>query len=199
MTSVNIINIPVGEARSVEIDTGERFRIVNTFGGQVVDTWVFSKVSPFEHLSMEHSRSANYRLWFQIGDTLMSNHFKPIVSITADTSPGIHDTLHAACSAGSYAFYQGDSTHPNCQENLLEQMSARGVELSTVPCPWNLFEHAMVDQKMTLTDQPSAAMPGDYIELKAEQDLVVVCSACPSTVGKISGDKPRGAAIHLTI
>jgi hypothetical protein len=28
-------------------------------------------------------------------------------------------------------------------------------------------------------------------------DLILVCSACPSTVGDISGGEPRGAAVKI--
>jgi len=49
----------------------------------------------------------------------------------------------------------------------------------------------------TLSDEPASARAGDYVELRAEMDLVLVCSACPSTVGDISGGDPRGAAIEI--
>ena len=49
----------------------------------------------------------------------------------------------------------------------------------------------------TLADEASAAAAGDYVELEALEDLILVCSACPSRVGRISGDMPRGAAIDI--
>ncbi|MBT7646458.1 MAG: DUF1989 domain-containing protein, partial [Rhodospirillaceae bacterium] len=67
----------------------------------------------------------------------------------------------------------------------------------SIPCPWNLFEHAVVQADGSLLDEPSAAAAGDYVELRAEMDLVLVCSACPSSVGDISQGEPRGAAIEL--
>ena len=113
-----LTNIPPGLARAVSLQAGNRARIINTHGGQVVDTWAFAIEDLHEHLSMEHSRSATYRLLFQPGDTLMSNRFRPMFTITSDTSPGIHDTLHAACSPGSNEFYRQPVSHPNCENNL---------------------------------------------------------------------------------
>jgi uncharacterized protein YcgI (DUF1989 family) len=55
----------------------------------------------------------------------------------------------------------------------------------------------LVGQDYALADEVSAAVPGDYVELEALQDLILVCSACPSQVGRISGDVPRGAAIDI--
>jgi len=191
------VDIPAKHARAVDLAQGTVFRIVNTEGHQVVDTWAFAADEMAEHLSMEHSRSATYRILYRPGDTLVSNRFRPILTILADTSPGIHDTLHAACSAESNVFYGASATHPNCEDNLKGAMAERGVRLADIPCPWNLFEHAPVAPDGSLTDEPSAARPGDYVELRADMDLIVVCSACPSTVGDISGGEPRGALIEI--
>jgi uncharacterized protein YcgI (DUF1989 family) len=195
--SLRRFDIAPGTARAIDVKAGECIRVVNAHGGQVVDTWAFNATDANEHLSMEHSRSATYRLLFRPGDGLVSNRFAAIVTVTADTSPGIHDTLHAACSAPSYHYYGSGDAYPNCEDNLRQLMRERGVELNVIPCPWNLFEHALVDGEGVLRDEPSAAKRGDYVELKAEMDLVLVCSACPSTVGKISGSAPRGAVVEL--
>ena len=191
------LDISPGSAVSVELERGQSCRVVNTFGGQVVDTWAFVDGDYEEYLSMEHSRSANYKLLFAPGDSLYSNRFRPLLRISADSSPGLHDTLHAACSKGSYRYYGSEHDTPNCEGNLVAQMALKQVELTHVPCPWNLFEHALVAADSTLVDEPSAAKPGDYIELEAIVDLLLVFSACPSTVGKISGGQPRGAAVEL--
>ena len=134
---------------------------------------------------------------FQPGDTLVSNRVRSMLTIVADTSPGVHDTLHAACSAASNRLYGQLASHPNCEGNLKTIMQSRGNPLDVIPCPWNLFEHALVVDGNTLKDELAAVKPGQYIELRAEIDLLLVCSACPSTAGNISGQTPRGAAIHV--
>jgi uncharacterized protein len=191
------LNIPAGSAVSVELERGQSCRVVNTGGGQVVDTWAFAADDYDEYLSMEHSRSANYKLLFEPGDRLYSNRFRPLLRLAADTSPGIHDTLHAACSKGSYRYFGADRDTPNCEDNLVAQLLLRHCNLLHVPCPWNLFEHSLVAADSTLADEPSAAQPGDYVELEAVADLLLVLSACPSEVGQISGGQPRGAAIEI--
>ncbi|MGI9333737.1 MAG: DUF1989 domain-containing protein, partial [Gammaproteobacteria bacterium] len=127
--------------------------------------------------------------------------FRPALTITEDTSPGLHDTLHAACSRGSNQHFGVPSPVPNCEDNLQRAMRELDLTLNQVPCPWNLFEHALVSGEGRLSDEPSAARPGDYVEIQAQMDLVIVCSACPSVVGNISGAarKPRGAAIVVNI
>ena len=190
--------IPPGEARAFSVSKGSLIRIINSEGNQVVDTWAFNSLSPGEFLSMAHSRSALYHLFFEPGDTLMSNRFRPILTIIKDTSPGYHDTLHAACSAESNRYYGAEHQNPNCQDNLKTIMHSREMPLQTIPCPWNLFERAIVLPDGTLKDEPSLAATGDYLELNAEVDLVLVCSACPSLIGNISSGQPRGATVEIT-
>ena len=182
---------------AIEVRTNQLFRVVNTFGGQVVDTRAFDVEDANRYLSMEHSRSALYKLHFQVSDTLVDNHFQPMLEIMDDTSPGVHDTLHAACSPGSYQHYMGHPSHPNCQDNLLQQLADHGIFRQSIPCPWNLFESAKVGNGMELKDDSSPAKPGDYIELRAIGNILLICSACPSMVGNISGNNPSGAALEV--
>ena len=189
--------VPAGAARAVRVNEGRRVRVVNSEGGQVVDTWAFCASDPSEHLSMAHSRSATYRIYFRVGDVLVTNRFRPILRIAEDTSPGRHDTLHAACNAGSNKFFGAPSPTPNCEDNLKSVLAELGIHHVAVPCPWNLYEHADVDAEGALRDRPASARAGDYVELACLTDLILVCSACPSRIGAISGaDRaPRGAEI----
>lgn len=79
----------------------------------------------------------------------------------------------------------------------MQQMVLQYVDLKHVPYLWNLPEHTLVATDSSLADEPSAAKAGDYVELEAVVDLLLVCSACPSTVGQISGGQPRSAAIEI--
>lgn len=189
--------IPPGEARAFSVSEGTLIRIINSEGHQVVDTWAFNSESSNEFLSMAHSRSCLYRLFFKPGDTLVSNRFRPMLTILKDTSPGYHDTLHAACSSESNRHYGADHLHPNCQDNLKAIMHSQQTPLEAIPCPWNIFERAVIQPNGELKDEPSLAAIGDYLELNAEVSLVLVCSACPSLIGNISSGQPRGATIEI--
>ena len=191
------IVVPAKSARGVRVPAGRRVRVVNSEGAQVVDTWAFNAADAREHLSMAHSRSATYRLFFRVGDVLVTNRYRPMLAITGDTSPGRHDTLHAACSAAGNRFHGAAALTPNCEDNLSAVLRAHALREAPSPCPWNLYEHALVDADGGLHDRPASAAPGDHVELECLMDLLLVCSACPSTIGAISGAgrEPRGAEI----
>ena len=183
--------IPQRRATAVRVLAGERLRIVNHLGQQVVDTWIFAADAPFEFLSMEHCRDQLYKLFFEVDDVLISNRRRALARITADTSPGGHDTLCAACDSLSYQRQGLGKDHPNCRENFLALLGAPDDPAAIVPCPWNLFMDIPVGAGGQLSDRPSGARAGDYVELESLMDLVVVCSPCPQDKIPISGeDRP---------
>jgi uncharacterized protein len=186
--------IPQGRATMVDLDPGRRLRIINHLGQQVVDTWVFLRGRVDEYLSMEHCRGKLYKIFFEPGDVLISNLRRPLIKIAADTSPGRHDTLCSACDAGSYAEYGQGPNHPNCRANIVAAFSEQGLSLITVPCPWNLFMDIPIASDGQLSDRPSAARPGDYVELVALANVTIVCSPCSQAEIPISGvgRPPRG-------
>ena len=51
---------------------------------------------------MEHSRLHMGRVNPVVGDTFVTNHRRPILTLTEDTSGGVHDTLLAACDRYRY-------------------------------------------------------------------------------------------------
>ena len=52
------LTLPAREGVAVPLRAGERLRIVNRHGGQVVDTWALARTDLREYLSMEHTRTS---------------------------------------------------------------------------------------------------------------------------------------------
>ena len=101
MTDTEVL-IPARGGRAVRVARGAAVNIVNTHGSQVVDFWALCSPNTSEHLSMEHTRIVIGRLMPRVGDTLVSNARRPTLTVVADTSPGVHDTLMASCDAARY-------------------------------------------------------------------------------------------------
>src|SRR6202047_4245281 len=108
-----MIEIPARQGKAVRLRRGQKARIVNTKGQQVVDTWAFNDSELKEFMSMEHSRVAIGRIIPAIGDTLVTNRRRPILTLVEDTSGGIHDTLFAACGR----WRRGLVGHQGCAGN----------------------------------------------------------------------------------
>jgi hypothetical protein len=162
-----------------------------------VDTWAFGAPDFEEYLSMAHTRTALYSTRFQKGDALVSNYFSPLLVFSEDTTDGYHDSLHAACSAASYTFFGDTERYPNCEDNLQQTLREYGIPYRVTPPPWNLFEKSFVSEDGLIRDEPTSAKEGDYVELLASQDLLLVFSACRSTIGNIQNGKPSGVEISV--
>src|SRR5712691_11320319 len=97
-----LIEIPARRGKAVRLRLGQSVRVINTTGQQVVDTWAFRAGDIAEFMSMELSRVAIGRIIPGVGDTLVTNRRRPILTLTEDTSGGIHDILFAACDRWCY-------------------------------------------------------------------------------------------------
>ena len=192
------ITVPAGTGRAFRLAAGERLRVVDTHGSQVVDTWALSPAGD-EWLSMEHTRTGLSRLVPRAGDPLYSNRRRPLLRLEEDTSPGAHDTLIAACDAERYRQLGATGPHANCCENFRSALAELGLEHEPVPCPLNLFMHIPWSADGTLAFRPSPAAPGDAVTLRAERDVVVVLSACPMDLNPINGDRRRPADVHAEL
>jgi uncharacterized protein len=176
---------------AVPIAAGERLRIVNIEGGQVVDTWAVYPQDPGEYMSMEHTRVALCKLVPQVGDHLYSSRRRPLLTLVEDTSPGIHDTLMAACDAERYRLLGATGPHANCCENYANALATRGLSTPIVPPPLNLFMSIPWQRDGSLSFERAPAAAGDYVTIMAVMDAVVVLSACPMDITDINGGEPK--------
>jgi uncharacterized protein YcgI (DUF1989 family) len=173
------IDVPARGGRAVRVEAGRSFRVVDLEGGQVGDLFAFCLDDLGEYLSAEHTRAELFRLFPRVGESFVSNLRRPILLFEADTSPGFHDMLFAACDAARYASLGAPAGHAACAENLQVALAELGLGPVAVPQPVNLFENIPVRPDGSLDWQATATAAGDYVQLRAERDCVVVVSACP--------------------
>ncbi|KJC61732.1 aminomethyltransferase [Bradyrhizobium sp. LTSPM299] len=192
--------IPATRGKAVRLSKGQAVQIINTHGSQVVDTWAFCAEDLGHHMSMEHTRVENGRLMPAAGQTLFTNKREPILVLEKDTSPGIHDTLMAACDRWRYEHLGCTHYHRNCADNMIEAMAEIGLTAGHVPQPLNLFMNIPVNADLSLTQGEPLSRPGDHVTLRATRDCYVVFSACPQDITPINGAgrKPTEAHIRLT-
>ncbi len=179
--------IPARYGAAIPVDKGRELVVVNTYGTQAMDCWAFSRANIDEFMSMEHTRSKLSKIVPAVGDSLVSTRRRPILTVTEDTSPGIHDTLLCACSPEIYEEHGCPPGHRSCEGNLHEALAELGLNVGCTPPPFNLFMNVAVGPANEVIRDVPKSKPGDYIRLRAEMDVVVVLSACPQDVTIING------------
>ncbi len=191
------IVVPAREGRAVHVGAGGRFRVVDVEGQQVGDLFAFCADDVGEYASAEHTRVGVSRLFPRVGEAFLTNRRRPILTLVADDSPGVHDMLMAACDPERYRLLGATGWHASCQENLRRAMAGLGHPHVEVPQPINLFMDIPVAADGALGFEPATTGPGDSVTLRAEMDAIVVLSACPQDLNPINGPGPSSLAIEL--
>jgi uncharacterized protein len=199
MEATSIISrtvVPAGTGRAVAVRAGQRVRVVDVEGGQVGDVFAFAVDDPAEYLSASHTRTHTSRLFPHIGEAFVTNHRRPILTLVADTSPGAHDMLIAACDPERYRAL-GAPDHASCADNLRTALSQLGLHTDVIPQPVNVYMRIPVDPSGDLNWLPAASRAGDAITFAAAMDCVVVVSACPMDLNPINGERPTAMEIEI--
>jgi len=199
VSDADTIEIPARKGKAAFVSEGQKVKVINTHGEQVVDTWAFARHDLREFMSMEHTRATLVKLMPAEGDDLHSNRRRPILTLAEDTTPGIHDTLMAACDSHRYALLGCTDYHDNCQDNLLGGMYALGLTPPEIPSPLNLFMNIPWTAEGELSYDAPVSKPGDFVVLEAKMDLVIAFSACPQDILPVNGRGRKPTSAHFQI
>ncbi|TMI89278.1 MAG: urea carboxylase-associated family protein [Bacillati bacterium ANGP1] len=193
------IAIPARRGKAARIREGQVITVINTHGQQVVDTWAFCARDLTEFMSMEHSRAAMEKIIPEVGDVFVTNRRRPVLQVIADTTPGIHDTLIAACDRYRYELLGCRDYHDNCADNLVAALRELGEVAPEIPSPLNLFMNIPVAGGRYVSFQPPVCAAGQSIALRARTDLIIAFSACPQDIVPINGLARAPTEAHFTV
>ena len=74
-----LVQIPARRGVAVHVGKGQKVKIINTHGNQVVDFWAFNSEHSGEFMSMEHCRVGLGRYRPMHGDVLITNQRRKIL------------------------------------------------------------------------------------------------------------------------
>ncbi|RWA97844.1 urea carboxylase-associated family protein [Mesorhizobium sp.] len=194
-----VYNVPARQGRAVRLAKGQTITIINTHGTQVCDFWAFNAFDLREYLSMEHLHGYLSHITPKVNDTLVSNRRRPLLTFEFDDSPGVHDTVIAACDLYRYRLLGVTEYHDNCTDNLRMAMLAIGLRASEIPSPLNLWMNTPVRADGSIAWLPTVSKAGDRVEFRAKMDLVVVMSACPQDMVPINGENNMPVELHFRV
>ncbi|EME58807.1 hypothetical protein H074_17078 [Amycolatopsis decaplanina DSM 44594] len=181
--------MPPGTAKAVRVAAGDLVRMIDVEGGQVGDVFAFRDsggTELTEHHSAAHTRAGVDRLFPAVGDSFLTDLRRPILTLVEDTSPGEHDMLIPACDPARYTAL-GAPGHRSCAANLREALEESGLSFAgPTPQPINVFMRVPVGEGGRLNWLTASSRPGDAVTLRARMDCVVVVSACPQDLVRIS-------------
>jgi uncharacterized protein YcgI (DUF1989 family) len=179
-----------------ELRGGQVLRVIDPFGEQVSDLVAFGRDDRAEWLSSGRSIDYNDTIQFTTGHRLYSNRSRVMLTILNDTV-GRHDFLYTPCSQETFTLiYQHASPHPSCFENLSRALSPYGIAPDAIPTTFNIFMNVEMAPDGRVAVKPPRSRAGDWIQMRAEMDLVVGLTACSAEMSNNYRFKPIDYEIH---
>ncbi len=190
------IIIPPYEGRGALLKPGEELIIIDMEGKQVGDFVCFNRNDPKEFVSPVHMRASLSSIRLKPGDVLYSNRRRPLMAFVEDTV-GKHDFFFPACDYYRYKIDFGMEDHPNCHDNLNKALREFGLGNEPVPDPINLFMNNVLDDQGDYEIHEPLSKPGDYVRLKALEEVVIACSTCSQDMAPVNGFKVTSLKMQI--
>jgi uncharacterized protein len=200
---VQDIMIPARHGKAFVVKKGQILRIIEVDGIQVADC---TFINANDHREGYHAgQSVGLNMHEGIGTMrrltkLYSKPPRENVMLTVVHDPiGVHFVWNGGrCSRKIYALRDGiDTYHRSCQENLEEALAPFGIAPDDVPDVFNAFMNVDIINEEKMVFNPPLTKPGDYIDLRAEMDILAAISACPSDVSASTGFNPKRIQVHI--
>jgi len=170
---------------------GQVLRIIDPQGEQVSDVVAFAAEDTSERLSSGRSIDYNNTIYLSTGHVLYSNRSNPMFTVLEDRV-GRHDFLLTPCSPETFEIlYDGhEGYHPSCFENLQKNLEPFGIAGDDIPTTFNVFMNVGISPTGELHIGPPLSKAGDFLDLRAEMDLVVGVTACSAEKSNNFSFKP---------
>jgi urea carboxylase-associated protein 1 len=174
---------------SRELTRGQVLRLVDLEGRQAVDFLCYSAADPQDRYAAADTMKINGNIFIGKGTVIYSVNCNPMFTVTEDTC-GFHDTIGGCCSSALNRRRYGKPDDPSCRQNFLEQLARYGMGARDMVANLNFFMYVPVGPDGAMDMGPSRSKPGDYVDLRAEMDVLAVISNCPQINNPVNDFKP---------
>jgi urea carboxylase-associated protein 1 len=175
--------IPAGDYWIDTVKAGGTLRIVDVEGNQAADTLIFNAGDVWDRYSAVDTIREQGNVYLSHGSKLRSTAGNVLAEIVADTV-GRHDTLGGACASESntvrYALEK--RTMHACRDSYLLALAEHdhlGLSKRDLGHNINFFMNVPVTSEGGLTFADGLSGPGQYVEMRAAMDIIVLISNCP--------------------
>jgi urea carboxylase-associated protein 2 len=178
--------VPAGWYWSRRIAPGQSLRLVNEQATHGVSVLIWNAHDTSERLNPADSVKVQWTARLGRGKLLLSDMGRALASITDDTC-GFHDAI-TGCSTreGDERKFGADSSRRNGQENFILAAVKHGLSCRDVgPCV-TFFAPVVTDKQGRFSWSDDLLKAGDYVDLRAEMELIVALSNCPHPLSPVA-------------
>jgi hypothetical protein len=176
--------IPGGGHTSFILKRGQLLRLTDIEGGANVSLLLLNAHEKSERLNLPDTLKCQHTARLTAGHCLYSDMGRILAAITADTC-GWHDSMGGLLNAAEVAEKYGQGRYQelrngffrNGMDNLLVELGKWDLGLADLLMNLNLFSKVTVDNDGCFHFEAGNSTAGDYIELYAPMDCLVVLTA----------------------
>lgn len=181
--------VPPCEPWSATLNKGDVLRLIDIEGQQAVDFLCYNLDNRTERYNAANTIKLNKSIYLGKGSVLWSVQAREMMTILQDTC-GLHDTLAGCCSVEIDKVRYGTDNQRGCQQNFEAELARHGMGEKDIVANINFFMYVPVAADGHIAIADGVSKPGDYVDLRAEMDLLVVLSNCPQQNNPAAGFKP---------
>ena len=176
--------VPGGGHTSFVLKRGQLLRITDLEGGANVSLMLLNAHEKSERLNLPDTLKCQHTAKLTAGHCLYSDMGRILAAISADTC-GWHDSFGGVLNAAEVVEKYGQGRYQelrngffrNGMDNLLVEMGKWNLNIQDLLMTLNLFSKVTVDDEGRFHFEPGNSKAGDYIELYAPMDTLVVLTA----------------------
>ena len=172
------VAVPGGWYWAEKVARGEALRVLNVSGTPGVSLFFWNAADPSERYNSADTIKVQWTAELRKGRVLFSDMGRVLMSIVED-SCGAHDAIVGGSTPASNLRKHGDATLRSTRENMILAASKFGLGPRDVAPVLTLFAPVIHDDAGRMSFREDVVQPGDFVDLRAEIDLLVAVSNCP--------------------
>lgn len=190
--------VPTGWYATLVLARGERLRIVNDTGRSSVALLAWRREDACERINCADTMKVRWSAALGRGGIILSDMGRVMLSVVEDTS-GAHDLLVGG-STPDTVFAAAGAAARNTRDNFVTAAAKIGLGVRDIPACITFFAPLTVDAAGHFAWRAGVKRPGDFVDLRAEMNLVVAASNCahpldpggPAAPGPVTLIRHRG-------
>ena len=174
---IHVETIPGGWYWSTTLKAGDSIRIAQTNGPSAVSMIAWSAKDTSERLNLPDTVKVQWTTAIAKGRVLFTDMGRVLFSVTEAASTAHDGLVGGSIAASNAAKYPGDVR--NTRDNFVLVTGKLGLDRRDIPSAMTFFAPLRVDADGKFTWREDLRVAGDYVDLRAEMDLIVAFSNCP--------------------
>jgi uncharacterized protein len=191
---VHAEEVPAGWYMTTRLRRTEMLRLIDRAGTATPALIAWREADPSERINLADTVKVQWTAALRRGRIILSDMGRVMLSIVEDTS-GAHDTLMGGSAPDTSTTVAG-AYRRNTRDNFVAAAAKLGLQRRDIPPCVSLFAPVSVDGSGRFQWQGENKRPGDFVDLRAEMDLLIAVSNCPHPLHPTPGLDPVQIVRH---